>query len=127
MKKALSLVIFMIFSIMLASVKNKVKANICSEGLGICSQCDERCKARHGPTGQGMCDRYNLCTCNYICGPVPTPPSPPTKQCSGGAGLCDTKCGNPCCNQSCAQKYPGGVGFCESLAHTLLCKCQYPC
>ncbi|XP_013624941.1 PREDICTED: defensin-like protein 183 [Brassica oleracea var. oleracea] len=107
-------------------LENKVNANVCSEGLGICNQCDERCKARHGPTGQGMCDRYNLCTCNYICAPVPPPPSPPT-HCSGGAGLCDTRCGNPCCNQSCAQKYPGGVGFCDSLAHTVLCKCQYPC
>lgn len=110
------------------TVKNKVNANICTEGLGICNQCDERCKARHGPTGRGTCDRYNLCTCDYICGPAPRPPGPPpTKRCSGGAGLCGTKCGKPCCNQSCAQKYPGGVGSCDSLAHTLLCNCEYPC
>ncbi|CAN6988671.1 unnamed protein product [Brassica oleracea var. botrytis] len=86
MKKALSLVVFMIFSIMLASVENKVNANVCSEGLGICNQCDERCKARHGPTGQGMCDRYNLCTCNYICAPVPPPPSPPSPRHTALAG-----------------------------------------
>lgn len=68
------------------TVENKVNANVCSEGLGICNQCDERCKARHGPTGQGMCDRYNLCTCNYICAPVPPPPSPPSPRHTALAG-----------------------------------------
>ncbi|ESQ54217.1 hypothetical protein EUTSA_v10027387mg [Eutrema salsugineum] len=127
MKKALSLVIFIIFSIILASVENKVKADICHEGLGNCNQCDERCKAKHGPTAQGDCNNiYQICTCNYDCGPPP--PAPPRRQCSGGTGLCDTKCGNPCCNLSCARKYPGGSGFCDnSLGHTLLCQCQYPC
>ncbi|CAN8276405.1 unnamed protein product [Cochlearia groenlandica] len=109
-------------------VQNKAKAQICREGLGICNQCDERCKARHGPTAQGTCDRYQLCTCLYYCGPPQAPPQPPPrKQCYGGAGLCDIKCGNPCCNQSCAQKYPGGGGYCDSLGSSLLCKCQYPC
>ncbi|CAH2077516.1 unnamed protein product [Thlaspi arvense] len=102
-----------------------VKADICEEGLGICNQCDERCKAKHGPTAESSCDRYQLCTCRYTCGPPS--PSPPSKQCTGGAGFCSTTCGNQCCNQSCAQKYPGGVGFCENLDHSLLCKCQYPC
>lgn len=97
----------------------------CEDPLGACPQCDERCKAKRGPTAQGSCDINQLCTCYYPCGPTPLPPQP--KQCYGGTGLCTGQCGSQCCNQNCAQKYPGGSGFCESLGHNYLCKCQYPC
>ncbi|CAN8326553.1 unnamed protein product [Cochlearia groenlandica] len=126
--KSFSLVVFVIFSIVLASVENKVKANICAEGLGACNQCDERCKAKRGPTGEGTCDRFQLCTCTYQCGPPsPAPPGPPHKICFGGAGTCSAKCGTPCCNQLCAQKFPGGSGYCDRIGQSLLCKCEYPC
>ncbi|KAJ4899229.1 Defensin-like protein 183 [Raphanus sativus] len=121
MKNIFSLVVFIIFFVMFSSVANKVKAATCQDPLGSCLQCDERCKAKHGPTGQASCDRNQLCTCYYTCGPSsPTPPK--HKQCYGGAGLCSSAC-----NQNCAQKYPGGSGFCESIGSTRLCKCQYPC
>ncbi|CAL9227405.1 unnamed protein product [Arabidopsis halleri] len=126
MEKSLSLMVFIIFSIMLASVENKVKANTCTEGLGNCQQCDERCKANHGPAAKGGCDpKFQLCTCYYPCGQGPSPPQP--KKCYGGAGVCSDKCGPQCCNQNCAQKYNQGTGFCDSIGHTYLCKCQYNC
>ncbi|AEE85717.1 Defensin-like protein 183 [Arabidopsis thaliana] len=126
MEKALSLVVFIIFSIMLASVENKVNANTCIEGIGNCQQCDVRCKARHGPAAKGACDsKFQLCTCNYPCGQGPSPPQP--KKCYGGAGICSDRCGAQCCNQNCAQKYNQGSGFCDSIGNTSLCKCQYNC
>ncbi|EOA26022.1 hypothetical protein CARUB_v10019430mg [Capsella rubella] len=125
MEKAFSLLVFIILFIMLASVENKVKANTCMEGLGNCQQCSERCKAKHGPQGEGSCDIKNqLCTCYYPCG---SPSGPQPKKCYGGAGLCGGNCGPPCCNQKCAQKYNQGTGFCDSIGHTSLCKCEYPC
>ncbi|ESQ54216.1 hypothetical protein EUTSA_v10026848mg [Eutrema salsugineum] len=118
MKNAFSLVVFITFFIMLASV-NKVKANICQDALGACPQCDVRCKAKHGPAGQGSCDNVNqLCTCNYTCGP----PNPQQSEQCYGLFIC-----TDACNQNCAQKYLGGSGFCESIGNTKLCKCQYPC
>ncbi|XP_013597357.1 PREDICTED: defensin-like protein 183 [Brassica oleracea var. oleracea] len=122
MKNTFSLVDVIIFFVMLSSVANKVKANSCQDPLGSCLQCDERCKAKHGPTGQASCDSRNqLCTCYYTCGP-PSPTPPHHKQCYGGTGLCSSAC-----NQNCAQKYLGGSGFCESIGNSRLCKCQYPC
>lgn len=118
--------ISVLFSLVLTKITiytaaNKVNAGYCQDGLGSCAQCDGRCKVKHGPTGQGSCDTRNqLCTCYYTCGPPPNPPQP--KQCYGGTGMCSNAC-----NQSCAQKYPGGSGFCESIGNTRLCKCQYPC
>ncbi|KAG2239384.1 hypothetical protein Bca52824_091815 [Brassica carinata] len=32
-------------------------ANTCTEGLGTCENCDERCKAKHGPSSESNCDR----------------------------------------------------------------------
>ncbi|KAL0804919.1 hypothetical protein Bca101_097410 [Brassica carinata] len=117
-----SLQYILLFKYVLFSFANKVKANSCQDPLGSCLQCDERCKAKHGPTGQASCDTRNqLCTCYYTCGPSsPTPPQ--HKQCYGGTGLCSSAC-----NQNCAQKYLGGSGFCESIGNSRLCKCQYPC
>ncbi|EOA18661.1 hypothetical protein CARUB_v10007237mg [Capsella rubella] len=121
MEKAFSLLVFIIFFIMLASVENKVKAKTCMERLdhGLCERCTERCKAKHGPKGEGSCDiKAQLCYCFYPC---PTGP-----QCYGGAGLCGP-CGSPCCNQQCADKYNQGTGFCDNIGHSNLCKCEYPC
>ncbi|XP_010447773.1 PREDICTED: defensin-like protein 183 [Camelina sativa] len=130
MEKAFSLLLFIIFFIMFASVENKINAKTCMENLGYCEgtsqQCDERCKAKHGPEAEGECDVKGLtCTCFYPCGQGPSPLKP--KICYGGAGVCSDKCGPPCCNQNCAEKYNEGTGFCDSIGHTYLCKCQYTC
>ncbi|KAL0891272.1 hypothetical protein Bca101_015255 [Brassica carinata] len=117
-----SLHYILLFKHIFFSFANKVKAATCQDPLGSCLQCDERCKAKHGPTGQASCDNRNqLCTCYYTCGPPPPTP-PKRKQCYGGAGLCSSAC-----NQNCAQKYIGGSGFCETIGNSSLCKCQYPC
>ncbi|EFH45659.1 hypothetical protein ARALYDRAFT_913481 [Arabidopsis lyrata subsp. lyrata] len=127
MEKASPLIVLFIFFIILAYGANEVMANICQESLGGCDQCNERCKAKRGPKSEGDCQSriYNLCMCNYQCGPPPPPPEP--KVCYGGAGLCSQKCSNNCCNQICANKYSRGNGFCEKIGSINLCKCQYPC
>ncbi|XP_010479566.1 PREDICTED: defensin-like protein 183 [Camelina sativa] len=130
MEKAFSvLLVFIIFFIMFASVENKVQANTCMEGLGNCQQCDARCKAKHGPEGKGSCDVKNqLCMCYYPCGKSPSPLGPlESNICYIGAGVCNDKSGPSCCDQKCAQKYLLGSGFCDSIGHIYLCKCQYSC
>ena len=97
-------------------------AKPCNNNLGDWQQCDERCKAKHGPTCQGSCDNtFKQCICNNESA------SPASKICYSGAGLCTTKCWDECCNKTCASMYLNGVGYCDSIGHINLCKCQYPC
>ncbi|KAG2245446.1 hypothetical protein Bca4012_015784 [Brassica carinata] len=115
--------------IMFASVVNQTGANTCTEGLGTCENCDERCKAKHGPSSESNCDRslvIPLCVCYYQCPDPPPTPTPP-KICNGGAGLCSARCPANCCDTNCAQKFNGGHGFCDTIGNFNLCQCQYPC
>ncbi|KAJ1377976.1 Defensin-like protein [Sesbania bispinosa] len=99
--------------------------NVCSQPLGACGpigDCDKRCKASHNG-GQGSCN-LGLCTCNYMCGPSP---SPPTKYCTAGLGSCDGGCMDNCCNSKCANKFNHGVGSCNKIGNNYLCSCQYIC
>ncbi|ESQ54220.1 hypothetical protein EUTSA_v10026566mg [Eutrema salsugineum] len=127
MERITSLAFLVSLLIVFASVVNQTRANTCSEGLGTCENCDQRCKAKHGPSSQSSCDRsvgVPLCTCYYQCGPPsPTPP----KICDGGAGICSQSCPDKCCDTNCAQKYKGGRGFCSSIGNYRLCQCTYPC
>ncbi|CAH2077515.1 unnamed protein product [Thlaspi arvense] len=123
MKNAFSLVVFIIFFIMLASVGSKVNAKLCQEPLGGCLFCKDRCTNKYGSLGRGICGGNHLCTCEYVCSPSQGPPQP--KQCyggPGGPGGPGIKCGSAC-NDNCGKYYSGGSGFCESN----LCKCRYPC
>ncbi|CAG7885381.1 unnamed protein product [Brassica rapa] len=85
-------------------------ANTCADGLGTCENCDERCKDKHGPSSENICDRslvMPLCMCYYQCAD-PTPTLSPPKICNGGAGLCSARCPGSCCDTNCAQKFKGG-------------------
>lgn len=111
---------------------NQTRATICVDGLGTCENCDQKCKAKHGPSSESSCDRsigVPLCTCYYECpSPPPSPPSPtPPKTCFGGTGACSQRCPEKCCDMNCAQKYRGGHGYCDTLGTISLCQCEYPC
>ncbi|CAH8277400.1 unnamed protein product [Arabidopsis lyrata] len=110
-----------------ALVVNQTRAISCDESLGLCKKCDERCKAKHGPSCISKCDGevgMLSCTCTYECGPT----LPPKRNvCSGGTGMCSGNCPDKCCDTNCAQKYNGGRGFCNSLGNYNLCQCEYPC
>ncbi|CAH8315403.1 unnamed protein product [Eruca vesicaria subsp. sativa] len=83
------LVLLVSLLIMFASVVNQTRANNCTDGLGTCENCDQRCKAKHGPSSESTCDHslvVPLCLCYYQCaGPSPTPTPP--KICNGGADI----------------------------------------
>ncbi|CAB81000.1 hypothetical protein [Arabidopsis thaliana] len=99
------------------AVVNQARGDTCIDGLGYCNNCDERCKAKHGPSSESSCDRsvgVPLCKCYYECESPPSPPAPP-KKCDGGAGICSQRCQGQCCDMNCAQKYIGGHGFCNTL------------
>lgn len=70
-----------------ALVVNQTRAISCDESLGLCKKCDERCKAKHGPSCISKCDGevgMLSCTCTYECGPT----LPPKRNvCSGGTGM----------------------------------------
>ncbi|CAN6827238.1 unnamed protein product [Brassica oleracea] len=122
MERESSRVFLFTFFIMLASDANKVMAKPCNNNLGDCQQCDERCKTKYGPTSQGSHDNTcKQCLCNNESA------SPASKICYSGAGLCTPKCWDECCNKTCASMYLNGVGYCDSIGHINLCKCQYPC
>ncbi|KAG7611104.1 hypothetical protein ISN44_As05g032140 [Arabidopsis suecica] len=127
MERITSLVFFASFLIIFVSGVNQTRADSCDESLGLCETCDERCKAKHGPSCISKCDGevgMLSCTCTYECGP-PLPPK--GNVCSGGTGMCSGKCPYKCCDTSCAQKYNGGRGFCNSLGNYNFCQCEYPC
>ncbi|KAL1223331.1 putative defensin-like protein [Cardamine amara subsp. amara] len=124
MERITSLVFLVSLLIIFASVVNQTRAGTCDESLGICQGCDDRCKAKHGPSCISKCDGEvgNLmCTCTYDC----TPP-PPLKTCNNGLGMCSPSCPE-CCNAQCAQKYVGGSGLCNTLDNISMCLCKYPC
>ncbi|XP_010435730.1 PREDICTED: putative defensin-like protein 180 [Camelina sativa] len=130
MKRTGSLVFLVtLLIIFVAVVINQTRAESCNDVVGTCENCDERCKAKHGPSCISRCDGQFgvfLCTCTYECVP-PSPPSPP-KVCNGGTStMCSQNCPEKCCDTNCAQKYSGGRGFCNSLGNFNLCQCQYPC
>ncbi|XP_018482286.1 defensin-like protein 182 [Raphanus sativus] len=131
MKRKTPVVLLVSLLIMFASVVNQTRANTCTDGLGTCENCDQRCKAKHGPSSESNCDHslvMPLCLCYYQCaGPTPTPTPTPPKICNGGAGICSRSCPETCCNTNCAQKFNGGHGFCSTLGNFNLCQCQYPC
>ncbi|CAH8274857.1 unnamed protein product [Arabidopsis lyrata] len=127
MERMTSIVFIVNLLIIFTSVVNQTRADTCTDGLGLCNGCDERCKAKHGPSSESNCDRsigVGLCVCYYQCGS----PSPPVqKKCNGGAGICSQRCQGTCCDMNCAQKYNGGHGFCNTLGTFSLCQCEYPC
>ncbi|CAN8314265.1 unnamed protein product [Cochlearia groenlandica] len=106
--------------IMIASVVNQSRAETCTENGGFCTGCGERCRSTYGPLTQNKCEGI-VCKCIFDCA------NPPPKMCDGGAGICSQSCPDDCCNSTCAQKYNGGTGFCNSLGNSMLCQCQYPC
>ncbi|RIA04531.1 hypothetical protein BRARA_K01224 [Brassica rapa] len=129
MERITPVVLLVSLLIMFASVVNQTRANTCADGLGTCENCDERCKDKHGPSSENICDRslvMPLCMCYYQCAD-PTPTLSPPKICNGGAGLCSARCPGSCCDTNCAQKFKGGHGFCSTLGTFNLCQCQYPC
>ncbi|XP_013597145.1 PREDICTED: defensin-like protein 182 isoform X1 [Brassica oleracea var. oleracea] len=128
MERITPVVLLVSLLIMFASVVNQTRAK-CADGLGTCENCDERCKAKHGPSSESICDLslgMPLCMCYYQCADPPPTPTPP-KICNGGAGLCSARCFGSCCDTNCAQKFNGGHGFCSTLGTFNLCQCQYPC
>ncbi|XP_010438224.1 PREDICTED: defensin-like protein 182 [Camelina sativa] len=117
--------------IIFTSVVDQARAKTCIDGLGTCENCDERCKAKHGPSSESNCGISTevplpLCTCYYQCGSSSSPPPSP-KKCNGGVGICSQRCPEKCCDMNCAQKYNGGHGFCNTLGTFSLCQCEYPC
>ncbi|CAJ2637826.1 unnamed protein product [Trifolium pratense] len=85
----------------------KVEGDVCSEPMGACGpigSCNQRCKAKWSG-GQGTCN-LGLCTCNYSCAPIP---SPPERKCTSNLGPCNTQCGNACCNSNCASRFVQGI------------------
>ncbi|AEE85716.1 low-molecular-weight cysteine-rich 59 [Arabidopsis thaliana] len=129
METVTSLVFIVNLLIIFTSVVNQARGDTCIDGLGYCNNCDERCKAKHGPSSESSCDRsvgVPLCKCYYECESPPSPPAPP-KKCDGGAGICSQRCQGQCCDMNCAQKYIGGHGFCNTLGTFSFCQCEYPC
>ncbi|CAN8229986.1 unnamed protein product [Cochlearia groenlandica] len=127
MERITSLVILFSLLFISTSVMKRVRANQCQEGMGTCQNCDERCKAKHGPDSESNYDSsvgYPLCTCYFQCPPYP---QPPRKMCNGGGGMCTHTCQDNCCNENCARKFNGGSGFCNTLGTYMLCQCTYPC
>ncbi|ESQ46610.1 hypothetical protein EUTSA_v10000699mg [Eutrema salsugineum] len=108
------------------AVVNQSRADTCTEILGTCENCDQKCLDKYGPSVRTQCDGVAgqplLCTCIFHCGP-PLPP----KVCTGGAGLCSGNCSDKCCDGNCAAKYNAGHGSCLMLGNFNLCQCEYTC
>ncbi|KAH0935804.1 hypothetical protein HID58_012921 [Brassica napus] len=103
------------------------RADMCVDGLYTCDYCEQRCKSKHGPSGQGECETHTgmpMCMCHYQCEP---PSLTPLNTCNGGAGLCSVRCPQKCCDINCALKFTGGSGMCFTLGNTSVCQCKYPC
>lgn len=50
------------------------------------------------------------------------------KICTTGLGVCSDQCSDPFCDTNCAQKYPGGRGYCQDIVPPLRsCYCVYNC
>ncbi|CAL9224427.1 unnamed protein product [Arabidopsis halleri] len=121
MERIPSLVSLVSLLIIFASVVDQTRAGICNDSLGLCDGCDQRCKAKHGPSCESKCDGpvgMLMCTCIYEC---------PPKLCNGGLGNCGESCNEQCCDRNCALKYNGGHGYCNTLDDFSLCLCKYPC
>ncbi|CAF2133521.1 unnamed protein product [Brassica napus] len=102
--------VVLLVSLLIMFASGITRANTCADGLGTCENCDERCKDKHGPSSENICDRslvMPLCMCYYQCAD-PTPTLSPPKICNGGAGLCSARCPGSCCDTNCAQKFKGG-------------------
>ncbi|KAI8525139.1 hypothetical protein RHMOL_Rhmol13G0205800 [Rhododendron molle] len=101
-----------------------VAGQTCKEVIGLCRDCDHRCKSRHpSRTTTSDCD-FNTgpsgipkCVCSYKC----------ETQCNGSGGLCSLQCGPECCNAICAAKFNSGRGYCDNSSGVNACQCQYAC
>ncbi|CAG7884729.1 hypothetical protein IGI04_013441 [Brassica rapa subsp. trilocularis] len=127
MERIIPLVLLVSLLIISASVVNQTRADMCVDRLYTCDYCEQRCKSKHGPSGQGECETHTgmpMCMCHYQCEP---PSLTPLNTCNGGAGLCSVRCPQKCCDINCALKFTGGSGMCFTLGNTSVCQCKYPC
>ncbi|KAF3452758.1 hypothetical protein FNV43_RR03191 [Rhamnella rubrinervis] len=133
---------YILLVILVLSVFDTVKGEICWEDLGACdASCPSRCGSKHSG-GKASCNASptQTCMCCYECGPgpAPSPPSPPPpspapprdKTCNVGIGTCSTSCNDACCNSKCSAKFPAqdGHGMCMNIVPPYnLCLCTFKC
>ncbi|KAG7533138.1 hypothetical protein ISN45_Aa08g007700 [Arabidopsis thaliana x Arabidopsis arenosa] len=118
-----SLLFFVSLVIIFASVVNQIRAQTCDENLGSCENCDQRCKAKHGPLSVSKCNGPDgMCKCTYECASFK-----PAKVCVGGTDMCTDTCPQSCCDRQCAIKYKNGHGGCVNYAGYRMCICEYSC
>ncbi|XP_024005817.1 putative defensin-like protein 180 [Eutrema salsugineum] len=124
MQRITSLLFLVSLFIMFTSVVNQSRTDTCSETLGPCENCDQKCLAKYGPSVQTHCigPGGGLCTCVFHCRP-----SIPLKVCPGAMGLCTDTCSSKCCNWNCSKKYYAGRGSCLLLGDFNVCQCEYTC
>ncbi|EOA12632.1 hypothetical protein CARUB_v10027542mg [Capsella rubella] len=126
MKKTTSLVFLVSLLIIFASVLNQVKAETCDDNLGLCKNCDQRCKAKHGPSSVSKCNGpEGTCMCTHECAPAPK--LFPAKVCVGAIDMCTDTCPLSCCDRLCAIKYKNGRGGCVNYVGYRMCICEYSC
>ncbi|XP_010493543.1 PREDICTED: putative defensin-like protein 179 [Camelina sativa] len=124
MERTTSLVFLVSLLIIFASVLNQIRAHTCDDNsLGPCKNCDERCKAKHGPLSVSKCNGGDgMCMCTYECAPLL-----PDKVCVGAIDMCTDTCPLSCCDRLCAIKYKNGRGGCVDYVGYRMCTCEYSC
>ncbi|AED94787.1 low-molecular-weight cysteine-rich 57 [Arabidopsis thaliana] len=114
-----SLLFLLSLLIIFASAVNQIRAQTCDENLSSCENCDQRCKAKHGPSSVSKCNGPDgTCGCASF---------KPAKLCIGATDMCTDKCPTSCCDRQCAIKYKNGKGGCVDYAGYRMCICEYTC
>lgn len=104
---------------------NQIRADTYEDdlGAGSCENCDQRCKAKHGPSSVSKCNGpVGKCMCINEFKPLL-----PSKVCVGGIDMCTDTCPESCCDRLCAIKYKNGHGGCVLYPPYRMCICEYSC